>query len=86
MAATRYWTLSPPLRFIGARQRRFKTNGRKDGEVVGGLIGTRTHLVIGKDYVHAPVQTVLDAPMQANGLTQSFSVGRQAAEIETTFN
>jgi hypothetical protein len=58
----------------------------QDGEVLSGVIGTGAHLVIAKDHVHAPVQTVFDAPVLADGLIHSLRVGRQAADVETVLN
>jgi hypothetical protein len=49
------------------------------GEVVSGMIGTDPHLVVAKDHVHAPVQTVVDAPVQANALIHALSVRWQTA-------
>ena len=58
----------------------------QDGEVLSGVIGTSAHLVIAKDHVHAPVQTVFDAPVLADGVIHSLCVGSQAAEIEAVLN
>jgi hypothetical protein len=57
-----------------------------DSEVVSGMIGTGPHLVVAKDHVHAPMQTVLDTPVQADALIQALSVRWQAAEIHAPFS
>jgi len=54
------------------------------GEIVSRMIRTSAHLVVAKDHVHTPAQTVLDPPMLADGVIHPQRVGRQAIDIEKT--
>ena len=60
-------------RYDGAR----RSCGRRDRS------GAGAHLVIVKDDIHAPVETVLDPPVLADGMIQSRRVCRQTGNVET---
>lgn len=53
----------------------------EDGEVVSGMAGAGAHLVVGKGHIHAPVQTVLDRPMLADGTGGTLGIREQAADV-----
>jgi hypothetical protein len=55
----------------------------KHGEVVGGGLGSGSHLVVVERDIHSPVEAVFDRPVGAHGVGDSPSVRRQAADIET---
>ena len=44
------------------------------------------HLVVAKDQVDAPVQAILDTPLEANALVHPLSITRLAPEIQTPFS
>lgn len=44
------------------------------------MIGACPHLVVAKSHIDAPVQAVLDTPMQANALVHTLSVRRQTTD------
>lgn len=50
------------------------------------MISAGPHRVVAKDDVHAPVQTVLDTPMEADALIDALSVRWQAAEIQASLS
>ena len=58
----------------------------RDGEIVGGMAGAGTHLIVGEGHVHAPVQAVLDAPMRPNRSRQPVGIRCQAAEVEAALD
>ena len=47
----------------------------QDGEVMGGVLGTSTHLIIAEDDIHAPMQAVFDAPVQPDSAVHALGVG-----------
>ena len=51
-------------------------------EVMSGMAGARSHLIVAEGDIHAPVQAVLDAPMLAHGLVQARGIRRQTGDVE----
>lgn len=57
----------------------------EDGQIVSGVAGSGAHLIVGKDDIHAPMETVLDRPVLTNHPGSAFSVRGQAAEVIAGF-
>ena len=55
----------------------------QDCEVMGGVIGSETHLVIVERHIHAPVQAILDTPMLAYCRIEPCSIRWQAGNVAT---
>lgn len=57
----------------------------KDGEIVGGVTGAGTHLVVGEDDIQAPVEAIFDRPMLTDRPGGPFGVRGEAADVEVLF-
>lgn len=57
----------------------------QDGEVVGGMIGTSAHLVIGKDDVHAPMEAGFNGPVLAHGVIELCGIWPQTGDVVAMF-
>jgi len=53
-----------------------------EGWVVGGILGSKAHLAIGKGDIHTPVNGVLHHPMPADGLIRLLGIGGQTADVK----
>ena len=53
----------------------------QDGEVMGSVIGSDTHLVIVERHIHAPVQAIFDAPMLTYHRIDPGSIRGQAGNV-----
>jgi len=70
------------LAFDGVKADEIQGDVFENGEVVGRVTATGTHLVVGKGDVHAPVQAVFNRPMRPNRLQQTRGISRQASDVE----
>ena len=60
-----------------------------NGELMDGMAGTSAHLIVGEDDVHAPMETILDVPVLADGGGEAEGVRGKTGEtgdVETSFD
>ena|GEM_PF-5521568 len=51
------------------------------GDVVGGMSGASTHLIVGEDNIHTPVQAVLNTPVSAYRPQEAIGIGGETRKI-----
>ena len=74
------------LAFDGIQADEIQGEVFENGEVMGSVAGTGTHLVVGEGDIHAPVQAVFHRPMRPNRLAQALGVGWQTADVEAVLD
>lgn len=74
------------LSFDGVKADEIQGDVLENGEVMGCVAGTGTHLVVGESDIHAPVQAVFHRPMRPNRLAQAPGGGRQTADVEAVLD
>ncbi len=57
----------------------------EDGEMARSCFGAGAPRVVVERHIHDPVQSVLDRPVRADGLTDAFGAGGQSADIQAPF-
>jgi hypothetical protein len=56
------------------------------GKILGGVFRSGGAVIFEQDDVECPVQAVLDAPMPANSLAESFGIEWETGQVEAAFD